>query len=429
MKAITIGTFTLGAIAPCCWSLGSDLAGSFSEANQPHQPTVTATKPSDNDVRGERDRGGRFDLEAVKRSFARLDASPEPERWLEVELRKFMFALTAEELAEVSDVLAKVTHKTRFSGIACAMFARLAEIDGPGAAAKAVEFHGFGSDPLRGAFVTWAAADEDMALSWMENTRVQDGCDVAMEWLRWKIGVDSEGIGQSAARLATMFPDRKTSLFEEVVRSWLARDVDAAARWAASEPDTKLRDLLLSKLVHTYGETNGLDTFLYASWIRDSANRETVLNDTLRWTGVRGGNRMMKDLATAGFSGDWSDENLRKFSSGMMANRPDQLPALLKLAANEEQRQRIYEGALEGAMWTEPRFVVDAANDVSDTFIETERGHAAYENLVSRWLLRDPVEARKWMESLSPGIKRNIALTVGDRTDAKTNPGSQEVGR
>lgn len=405
MKAITAGCFMIGLIAPFCWKLED---GGTSDVRNTRVHSGSYPSRSSDEERSARRETAKFDLEMIRKAFARLDDASDPERWREAELRKLMFALNADELPQVLEALKEVRNKDRFGGIARSLFARWAEIDGPAAVEMALATKDFGKEPMRGAFVTWATLDDTAALAWLEKEKLRDGYDLGREWLGWKISTDLPDAAVAAERLSALFPDRKKDLYRWVTKEWAVKDSRAAADWILTEKDTPLRDDLLEQLVRHYGETGGLQTFTYAASISDPAKRESVLNDTLRWTGVRGGRRMLKELAEPGLSADWSDENLRKFAEGLMLNRPDQLTVLAGMAANEEQRQRIYEGALQGIMWNEPKDAVEAANKVNDTFLAIEWGATAYSDYAKRWFSRDPEGAGQWLNTLV-GPKRVIA--------------------
>ncbi len=424
MKAIGAGCFALGLLAPFCWELGfaSPARGASAMERQ-------------GGVGGRWDEGSwrprgrtRFDLQAVKQAFERLDAAAEPERWQEAELRKLMFALDREELEQVLGLFGEVRNRSRFEGVACAFFARLAELDGAAAVMLAMEMEEFRGAALRGAFMTWAAGDEEAALAWMKEEKVEEGYDLTRRWLEWKVGVDAEGAGASARAAAAIFPERRGDLFRELVREWVKTDAAGAAGWSAAEGDARLRDELLAEVVRRHGELGGAETLEYAGLIADEGRRESVLNETLRWTGVRGGWKMMRALQEQGFGEVWSDENVRKFSAGMMVNRPDQLAVLLEIAGSEEMRQRVYEGVLEGAMWTEPPLVADAAAEVSEAFLLTERGTQAFGNYAKRWAVRDREGARAWMDGLVPGVKKDLAEKAWREVTGTENR-SEEVGR
>ncbi|HEY8962533.1 MAG TPA: sigma-70 family RNA polymerase sigma factor [Luteolibacter sp.] len=423
MKAITAGCFMIGLIAPFCWKLeGGGVPG---ERNA-RTDSGSRFRPGD-DERSVRREPAKFDLEMIRQAFARLDDSTDPERWREAELRKLMFALNADELPQVLAALKEVHNKDRFGGIARALFARWAEIDGPAAVEMALATKEFGKEPMRGAFVTWATLDDTAALAWLEKEKLPDGYDLGREWLRWKISTDLADAAVAAEQLSALFPDRKKDLYRWVTKEWAVKDSRAAADWILKEKDTPLRDDLLGQLVRHYGELGGLKTFTYAASISDPAKRESVLNDTLRWTGVRGGYRMLKELAEPGLSTDWSDENLRKFTEGLMVNRPDQLAVLAGMAANEEQRQRIYEGALQGIMWNEPKDVVEAANKVNDSFLAIEWGAKAYSDFAKRWFTRDPEGAGRWLDTLEAGPKREIAEAARQAVTRTKNSHHEEA--
>jgi RNA polymerase sigma-70 factor (ECF subfamily) len=426
MKAITGGCFMLGLIAPFYWK--AEPGGMSPERAYAAEPAGGASRPPD-DAETRRRQSGRFDLEAIRQAFARFDMADDPARGQESALRKLMFALNADELQQVLAALKDVRNKSRFGGIARALFARWAELDGPAAVAVAMTTTDFGKEPLRGAFVTWMVMDESAAVAWLREARPENGYDLGKEWLRWKISTDLAQAALGAERLSEVFPDKKTELCRSVVTEWAVRDAAAAAEWILREPDIALRDDLLGQLVRNYGETGDLQTLAFAASISDPALRNKVLDDTLRWTGVRGGFRMMKDLAATGFNEDWSDENLRKFANGMMVNRPDQLPVLIGMAASDAQRQRIYEGALEGIMWNDPKGAVEAANQVSDAFLETDRGAKAYSEFAKRWFIRDPDAAEQWLGGLEAGPKRELAEAARRTVAAAGNLKKEEAGR
>ncbi|BCU77207.1 sigma-70 family RNA polymerase sigma factor [Luteolibacter sp. LG18] len=419
MNAITTGCFVIGLIAPFYWKLEIERP----PANRAAASTPPSISRSSLDERSPRKESGKFDLETIRSAFARFDEAPEPERWREAELRKLMFALNADELPQVLEALAGMHRKERFGGIARSLFARWAEIDGPAAVERALATQGFGKEPLRGAFVTWATLDEAEALAWMDEEKVPGGYDLCRDWLRWKIGTDPAQAAVAAEHLSELFPEKQKELYSSVVKEWAVQDSGAAADWILQVPDTPLRDDLMAQLVRTYGEVGGLKTLGYAASISDSARRESVLNDTLRWTGVRGGYRMMKDLAQTGFSTDWSAENLRKFSEGMMVNRPDQLSVLVGMTTNDDQRQRIYEGALAGIQWNDPKGALEAANQVDDAFVETANGSKLYSEFANRWFTRDPEGAARWLETLPAGRKRELAEAASHNPARKEGAG------
>ena len=49
------------------------------------------------------------------------------------------------------------------------------------------------------------------------------------------------------------------------------------------------------------------------------------------------------------YPADWSNEEIRHFALGAMANAPEKYPTLIRHATSEKQRQNIHEGVIEGA--------------------------------------------------------------------------------
>ena len=99
------------------------------------------------------------------------------------------------------------------------------------------------------------------------------------------------------------------------------------------------------------------------------------------------------------------------------------------MATNEEQRQRIYEGALQGIMWNEPKDAIEAANKVNDTFLAIEWGAKAYSDYAKRWFTRDPEGAGQWLDSLDAGPKREIAEAARQSVTHAKNSHQEEAGQ
>ena len=225
-----------------------------------------------------------LDLNLVKQAINRLLANPDNYD-VHLELRRLMFSLTADEIPGVLDLLMAVPGKKKESlyDVCHALFARWAELD-PRAAAEAalaVPKSAYGFYPLRGAFVTWAAADLDTAWSWLEKatTDPMNRNFLGGEALATIVAFQNNG-GAMMARVDAMKDEAwRKELRYWVLRSWAAHDApNTVMQWALHLPQDSERDERIARAVEQIGEVRP-DCVHYIQHIENAARREEVAHN------------------------------------------------------------------------------------------------------------------------------------------------------
>jgi hypothetical protein len=220
-------------------------------------------------------------------------------------------------------------------------------------------------------------------------------------------------------RLANVWPEADRHLFGRVARLWSRSDALAAGNWVASYWDEEVKRNLLSEIAVSTAKIRGFDGLTIANQIEDDAARLHARNQAIYWWGVTCGGislvpgeaRPVRDISN-GFPDDWTDENIRTFAFATMVNYSKNLPDLLKIAKDDDQRILIYEGAVRGSAWSVPAAVAGAAEQLPDGFANTEQGKDTLKAFIRRWSEMDANGARSWLSKQPPGAKTD-ALRAG----------------
>lgn len=344
-----------------------------------------------------------LDLSLVKQAINRLLANPDNYD-AQLELRRLMFSLSVEEVPGVLDLLMAVPGKKKESlyDVCHALFARWAELD-PRAAAQAaldVPKSAYGYYPLRGAFITWAAADLDSAWAWLEKTTTDS--------------MDREFLGGEA--LATIAADQTKSAavmarvdamtdanWRQKMRYWVARAwvqttyPPAAMEWAAKLPDESERTEWIAKTVELTGEHNPLSGLSQLHRIETSARLAEVAHNILWPWLLAQPQEAFSELEK--HTADWPIDLFR--DAGDALTRHDSAKALEAARRLPEGpvREEFVQGMLSGVSYSDATAIIPALGMISEDKL---LHHGGLGNFTGDLTKQNPAAAAKWITSLSP---------------------------
>ena len=367
--------------------------------------------------RAKRDRG--FTVAMVKMAVSEYDGAQETDPLAESRLRSLMFLVPEEHLGDVFQILLETGNHARFQQVAAALFGCWAEHD-PIAALERTKDAGVFSDQARRAvIVTWLNQDSDAALSVILKTKTRQDLGFLREFLTYRCESEPRDAAALVDRLAENWPEADRPLFRKVAVLWSRSEPLEAGEWVASYHNEKLRNNLLKSIAVETARIRGYDGLTIANHIEDEKFRRGARNKAIYWWGIATGGHSLvagkakpvRDLS-GGFPDDWDDRDIRSFSFATMINYSKNLPDLLKIAKNDEQRLLIYEGALEGSGWSNPAAVTEAAEELPESFVGTSKGKRTLEVLIRRWNEMDPEGVAEWLSKQQLGPKTD-AMKAG----------------
>jgi hypothetical protein len=263
--------------------------------------------------------------------------------------------------------------------------------------------------------VTWLNQDSEGALKVMLADKSQDNREYLAEFVTYQCERTPQAAALLVDRLAKDWPEIDRPLFELVAKLWARTEPLAAGDWVASSPDSPVKLKLLQELSQSVGKTRGFDGLAIADHVEDPEARSKIRNNVIYWWAttcaaasvIPGKSQPVTDIS-AGFPADWTAENIRTFAQAAMVNYSKELPDLLKIAKNDEQRILICEGAVKGAGWSNPAAVTGAVEELPDSFVATPQGKETLKVLIRRWNEMDPQGVNAWLSKQLPGPKTDV---------------------
>lgn len=364
-------------------------------------------------LRNKRERG--FTLELVRQAVSEYDGAEKPDPLAESRLRALMFLVPRKDLEEVFQILVATKDHRRFEQVVGALFGCWAERDPAAALARAKEAGDFSYQARRAVMVTWLNQDPEGALAVMLADKSKDDRDFLTEFVTYQCERKPQNAALLVDRVAKDWPEADRPLFELVAKLWSRTDALAAGEWVASCPDEEVKRKLLRSIAVDVAKIRGFDGLAIANHIEDEKARREARNDAIYWwattTGgislIPGKAKPVRDLS-GGFPDDWTRENIRTFAFATMINYTKNLPDLLRIAKDDEQRILIYEGAVKGSGWSNPAAVTEAAEQLPDSFADTPEGKETLKVFVRRWSEMDAKAVETWLARQSPGPKTDI---------------------
>ena len=357
-----------------------------SKGKRPPAPTVTAAP----------------DLSLVKQAINRLLTNPEDYQ-TQLELRRLMFALSAEEIPGMLELLMMVPGKQKESlyDVCHALFARWAELD-PAAAAQAalaVPKSSYGFYPLRGAFITWAAADIDMAWAWLEKspTDSMNREFLGGEALASLVTDAQSGVAMIGRADAVQDKAWRDKLRYWVVRAWTRTELTSAAvDWAAGLSDETERTEWLGKTVELAGEASPLNGLAQVHRI-DNAERRKEVTHNILWPWLL--NEPDKDFAEMErHTADWDPDHFR--FAGDALTRHDAANALAAARRLPEGgvRDNFINGMMTGVLYNnDSAAMLPALGMISEDYLYSQGGLVSYVEILTK---QNPHAAAEWLVSL-----------------------------
>jgi hypothetical protein len=362
----------------------------------------SAERFSTRELRGFRE----FDVKVVIAEIVEYDEAEDVDPRLENRLRMLMFSVPADHIGSVISTLDDTKNKGRFNGVVTALYARWAEFDAPAAWDAAINDR-HARYARHGAMITWLSQDRETAFRALLESPDQKNQQILVEFLRNDVLVSPRRAAQFVDRIAGDWPEVDGRIFPLVAKSWAIVDPLAAGEWVASNSDSVMRNQLLHELAkQTVREyKHGLLGLELANRIDDPVMRKNARLNAIRWFGVATGSQALKDKRArpnadlrAGFPDDWSGDELAMFVRGCMVNYVEDYPLLPLVAKGEDQLQSIYLGAIQGAGFSRPDLVADAAAALDPAVIDGNAEHReSLQQFIRRWDENDSVAARKWL--------------------------------
>lgn len=412
MKTGIAISLTSGVLLAYGWGVVSR-ESSFKSVAAGTEARAPAKQDTNLEPRDKRDRG--FTLEMVAQAVSEYDGADKPGPLAESRLRSLMFLVPEKYLEEVFQILLATKDHQRFQQVAGALFGCWAELDPVAALARAKEAGDFSYQAKRAVMVTWLNQDSEGALAVMLADKSKENREFLTEFVTYQCERMPREAAALVDRLAKDWPEADRPLFELVARLWSRSDALAAGDWVASDPDEAANRGLLKSLAVEVAKIRGFDGLAIANHIEDPKAREEARNEAIYWWAITtagislipGQTRPVRDL-TSGFPDDWTRENIRTFAMASMVNFSKNLPDLLGIAENDEQRILIYEGAVKGSGWSNPAAVTQAAEQLPDSFAQTEQGKETLQVFIRRWKEMDEKAVESWLSQQSPGPKTDV---------------------
>lgn len=383
----------------------------------------TAPQPRpDRTLRAER----KFNLEAIATAVASFDSLEQYDPAAASRLRALMFSVPDGYLVAVRDILVGVDHVDRFQPIAAAFYARWAELDPRAAWLAAAEDDTFAHSARRGVLLTWFNIDADEALLRLLENRESGDLAILEEFIAGKSQHDPRDAARLVDRLTDDWPEADRRLFPKVAQAWAQTDPVGAGEWVASYWDRQVRNRMLRQLSQRIARSNGPQGIGLADRIDEPEARTKARINAARWWGVSSGGHSLQrkegkpdGALSGGFPSEWSTDEVRSFSLGMMANFSKYYPELVGIAKGEEQRQAVYEGVITGVGFSQPALAVDAVESVDSSFVEKPVGKKGLTSFILRWSENDATAASQWLESQPANAK---TLLMQEAMEHKMNP-------
>ena len=356
-----------------------------------------------------------FRLERIASAMRHFDSLDEASASAESRLRALMFSVPSEYLDSVLELFRKVDNPDRFNDIAACLYARWAELDPEAAWKQALVETTYQEAARRGVMMTWLNTESDKALAAMMADR-KDEVDILIldEFVMGQVQHAPEKAAALVDRLAEVWPRADRRLFEKVARTWAFNDPGPAGEWVGSYWDRDVRNEFLKRFAWRVGYNDYRDGLEMANRIDDPTLRQRARCSSLVW--FRGGwHAIQPDVGppemdiSSGFPDDWNQLEVSAFSEGIMRGCNIQYyDRLLDIARTEQQRQAVYQGTIEGAVYFKPWIATRAVESVSPAYANTETGRNTLGAFIMRWTEHDARAASEWLDAQPDNAKTAV---------------------
>ena len=355
-----------------------------------------------------------FSIELVEKEIKRFDAMVDPSQFQESRMRSLMFTIPEEYLGMVLEMLKKTKHTDRFQNIVAAYFGRWAEISPEIAAKESMSMGGFTQSARLGALYTWLDQDADAALNQIIADGIKGDVGRIHGYIAYKLEADPAYAAGIIDTIQPHWPKEEAKLKQMVASKWAFSDHEATADWLAKTEDVSVRNLLLRQTGRQLARLRGNDGLHITDHIEDEAAREEARNYAIYWWGIGVGGYSLRENTrpnvnlSGGFPEDWTDRNIRTFSKTFMINHKHLLPKLIGIADDEAERQMIYQGAIMGSGFSDPKNASPIIVELDDTYASTKEGRDTLKIFARRWLEKDKGELNQWLNTLPDGQKKQV---------------------
>ena len=355
-----------------------------------------------------------FNLERIASAISQYDSQDQADPAAESRLRALMFSVPEEYLDSVHRLFEEIENPDRFGEIAACFFSRWAEIDPEAAWLAALSEETYLQSARRGVMLTWLNMDQEAAVAaMMKNRSDEHDLLVLHEFAMMKVQHDPAAAADLVDRLAEVWPRADRRLFEDVARTWAYNDPGPAGEWVGSYWNRDLRNEFLKRFAWRVGYKDYREGFRMADRIDDPELRQRARCSALIWWGGKR-DAVLPDVGdpamdiSGGFPDDWNLLEVSAFASGMMRNFTQHYPDVLAVAKNEAERQAVYRGVIEGAVYSQPAAISHAVENVDPGFTSTEEGRNTLSTYILRWMEQDANAASSWLESQPANSKTAI---------------------
>ena len=335
-----------------------------------------------------------LDLALLERELKRLPL-PRNNAERKLQLEALMFELRDNEIQQVLALLKNIGKPEHVGSIARALFARGAESDPREAALAAEDLQ---EDRLRysareGAMVTWAAADFEEALAYLED-HPNGKKESSMVWavIDGMVNRDPvEALESAAAMLAD--PDVKTQVTKTMLQAWGERNSEGALAWIAELKSEKLRESLTKSVIDRLASVDPAESLRLALDIENPRSRE----ESSRWALLQWAHQDETAAAQAYVNLPESvrtHELTQHAALGIAEASPDTaLWIASQLPEGKVRDQWIYGAAFHKAD-TAPLEAIPLAESLPKGW----QRRNALRHIASRWLYEDRDTAAAWIE-------------------------------
>lgn len=371
---------------------------------------------TDPDYKTSRDRPPRnepgFNLEQIANAMRHYDSMEGDARITESRLRALMFSVPKGHLDSVLGLFDDIENPNRFGDIVACFYARWAELDPEAAWKDALNQKSYLYAARRGVMVTWLNMDSDAALAAMMKDRSdEEDLLVLDEFVKMKVQHAPFEAAKLIDRLAELWPRADRRLFEDVARTWAYNDPGPAGEWVETYWNRDIRNEFLKRFAWRVGHKDYREGLRMANRIDDPVLRQRSRCGAIRW----GAHTAFPEIVgnpekniSGGFPEDWNLIEVTAFVEGSMRNRAKSYPKILAVAKNEAERQAVFRGAIEGAVYSQPEAVVHAVEHVDPSFVTQSDGKNAISAFIVRWMERDAKTASAWLESQPNNSKTDL---------------------
>lgn len=398
MKPILLIAFIIGVFLPLTWR---KVTAPSNNVEMTEGISTQSSKPG-RYSRSHRTRGPALSpIELTENAIERYSQSDDPKSWERRQLQRLMFTLELEDIAQALSILAEVENPERFGEITRALYARWAELDPLAACEAAVITEDQGAEPLRGAMVTWLAADEAAALKWIGETKPPHA-GLLKEWLKNYDAKKHADAAKAVDLLFNQWPEGADPLRLTLAERWVMDDWESASEWIQEDEDTRRRDANLARIARLRGEFHGLDALKITNLMSTDSGEAQARRSIFYWWAFESPELVIQNLTGSGIPLDWTDKELQTLGNGSVGQHPEYLGEVLKLCRTTQQMESVCLGMLGNNVLKQPEALTLAALNLPDSSVNNAKGKSTLTRYYGQLASKNPEAAERLYRELSP---------------------------